>query len=131
MYAHKHNSETLYEDEKFQNRALAAVVASKVFYHLEDLDDALKYALGAGDLFDVTQTTQYVQTLVSKCIDEYISLRKAGKDDIDQRLVSVVERMFERCFDAAKYKQALGIAIESQRSVTVYYLFVLDVYASE
>jgi 26S proteasome regulatory subunit N2 len=79
----------------------------KVFYHLEELDDALRYALGAGPKFDVTSGSEYVQTLLSKCIDEYIRLRVAAyenKEDaaaaaaIDPRLVAIVERMFEKCF---------------------------------
>lgn len=37
-------SEELYENEDFGSRDLAAVVASKVFYHLEELDDSLRYA---------------------------------------------------------------------------------------
>jgi len=68
--------EELYEDEKFRERTLAAVVASKVFYHLEDLDDALKYALGAGAKFDVSNKSEYVETLIAKCIDEYVRQRK-------------------------------------------------------
>jgi hypothetical protein len=35
-----------------------------VFYHLGELDSALTYALGAGSLFDVNDTSDYVQTLV-------------------------------------------------------------------
>ena len=38
----------------------------QVFYHLEELDDALKYALGAGDLFDVAQKNEYVDTLIGE-----------------------------------------------------------------
>jgi len=130
------------------------VVASKVFYHLEELDDALKYALGAGQLFDVAQKSEYVETLVAKCIDEYIRIRvlkttnsAAGGENavgvatgaveeksgdavtatassssttaslvsIDPRLEAIVERMFERCYHDGKYKQALGIALESRR----------------
>ena len=143
--------ETLYEDDSFERRDLAAVVASKVFYHLEELDDALKYALGAGDLFDVSTKSEYVETLVAKCIDEYIAQKQTeynqthkahpkpitlatSSDDsaptpsasassssasasapIDPRLVVVVERMFQRCYDDGQYHQALGIAIESKR----------------
>jgi len=101
------HSETLYEDESFPSRELAAVVASKVFYHLEELDDSLRYALGAGPKFDVNSASEYVQTLLSKCIDEYIRLCVAAyenKEDatktqaIDPRLVAIVERMFDKCF---------------------------------
>ena len=78
-------SETLYEDEKFRSRDLAAVVASKVFYHLEELDDALKYALGAGQLFDLSAKNEYVETLVAKCIDEYIAQRQAEDEALHQQ----------------------------------------------
>jgi len=113
--------EELYEDEDFGQRKLAAVVASKVFYHLEELDDALKYALGAGSLFDIEQSSEYVETLISKCIDEYIRLRvsvmsgKGEEEKMDERLEAVVERMFERCFTDGQYKQALGVALEARR----------------
>jgi len=115
--------EVLYEDESFPSRELAAVVASKVFYHLEELDDALRYALGAGASFDVSQPSEYVQTLLSKCIDEYIRLRVAAyeaKDPssapaIDPRLLNIVERMFESCFAEGLYRHTLGIALESRR----------------
>ncbi len=46
-------SEALYESASFPERELAALVASKVYYHLEEFDDALKFALGAGQRFDV------------------------------------------------------------------------------
>lgn len=117
--------ETLYEDDSFPSRDLAALVASKVFYHLEELDDSLRYALAAGAMFDVTQQTEYVQTLLSKCIDEYIRLRVLAYNNkdpaasaaapIDARLVAIVERLFERCFTDGLYRHTLGIALESRR----------------
>ena len=36
----------------------------QVFYNLGDLDDALTYALGAGRLFDVNESSDYVQTIL-------------------------------------------------------------------
>lgn len=114
--------EALYEDESFPQRQLAALVVSKVFFHLEDLEDAMKYALGAGLLFDLASKTEYVQTIIAKCIDEYIALRVKQFESkykaehiIDPRLENIVERMFERCFLDGEYKQALGIALESRR----------------
>ena len=59
-------SEELSEDESFSERRLASIVASKVFYHLEELDDALKYALSAGDLFDIGSQSEYTETLIGK-----------------------------------------------------------------
>jgi 26S proteasome regulatory subunit N2 len=67
--------EELSEDPSFPARELAASVASKVFFHLEEYNDALRLALGAGEHFDVGAKTEYVSTLVSRCIDEYVTLR--------------------------------------------------------
>jgi 26S proteasome regulatory subunit N2 len=113
--------EELYDDESFQSRNLAALIASKVLYHLEELDDALKYALGAGDLFRLDERSEYVETMISKCVDEYIRVRvllsegKHEEVEEDPRLVVVVEKMFDRCFSDGQFKQALGIALESHR----------------
>jgi len=52
----------------------------------------------------------------ARCIDNYIQARQSEETAvIDDRLVSVVDRMFERCFADGEYKQALGIALESRR----------------
>ncbi|KAL0034615.1 hypothetical protein WJX79_010540 [Trebouxia sp. C0005] len=111
--------EAFYEDETFTHRDLAALVASKVFYHLGELDQALTYALGAGSLFDITEPTEYVQTILSRCVDLYLEQRNSAatgtKVDIDSRLAAIVERMFERCFRDGQYEQAVGIALEARR----------------
>ena len=59
------SSESLYEDENFKHRELAALVSSKVYYHLGSLDNALTYALGAVRLFDVNDKTEYVETIIA------------------------------------------------------------------
>ena len=48
------------------SRHLAASVASKCYYHLEDYSQALRLALAAGPFFDVTARTQYVETSVGE-----------------------------------------------------------------
>lgn len=59
-------SEILHEDKKFQQHQLAALVASKVYYHLGSFEDSLTYALGAGELFDVNSHNEYVETTIGK-----------------------------------------------------------------
>jgi hypothetical protein len=56
----------------------------------------------------------------AKCIDEYIEQRvraAEAKEEalIDERLVAIVERMFDRCMADGQYRQAVGIALESRR----------------
>jgi 26S proteasome regulatory subunit N2 len=43
---------------------LAALVASKVYYHLGEYQESLTFALGAGALFDLNLKTEYVETLI-------------------------------------------------------------------
>jgi 26S proteasome regulatory subunit N2 len=62
------HSEMLYENEQFKERQLAALVASKVYYHLGSFDNALQYALGAERFFDVDETSEYVETILGKLI---------------------------------------------------------------
>ncbi|KAI8467935.1 MAG: 26S proteasome regulatory subunit [Monoraphidium minutum] len=117
--------EALYEDESFKNRELAALIASKVFYHLGELDSALTYALGAGSFFDVNEDSEYVRTLVARCLDQYFELRRreveGGEDglDVDPRLVAVVERMVETACLAGQWEQAVGVALEARRLDTL------------
>ncbi|WIA09523.1 hypothetical protein OEZ85_008919 [Tetradesmus obliquus] len=112
--------EALYEDDEFKDRELAALIASKVFYHLGELDSALTYALGAGTHFNVDEQSEYVQTLIARCLDQYFELRVRqveGKEavDIDPRLVAVVERMLDRCCAHGQFEQAVGVALEGRR----------------
>ena len=113
--------ESLVDEEGFPQPALAASVGSKVFYHLEEYDDALRLALEAGDKFDIMNETKYVQTLVHKAIDSYTERRVAIHEkkqvdvEIDPRMEDIVNRKFEQCFGEGKFKQAIGIALETKR----------------
>ncbi|KAJ0941659.1 putative armadillo-like helical protein [Helianthus annuus] len=113
--------ESLYEDEEFDQRQLAALLVSKVFYYLSELNDSLSYALGAGNLFDVSEQSYYVDTLLAKAIDEYATLRtkaaesKEASADVDLRLEAIVERMLDKCITDGKYQQAIGMSIECRR----------------
>merc|ERR1712142_531050 len=112
--------EVVYEDKMYPTevRQLAALVASKVYYHLGSYEDSLSYALGAGPLFDVNHGSQYVETIIAKCIDSYTARMNeegATRANIDTRLEDIVNRMFDRCFEHKQYRQAVGIAIETRR----------------
>jgi len=109
--------EVVNEDKMYplEVRQMAALVASKVYYHLGSYEDSLTYALKAGKLFDVTSETQYVETIIAKCIDSYTQKRTEEAKDIDPNLEAIVDRMLDKCFLHGQYRQALGIAIETRR----------------
>ncbi|KAI9796755.1 MAG: proteasome regulatory particle base subunit [Piccolia ochrophora] len=65
--------EALYEDESFPERELAALVVSKVYYHLQEYNESMIFALGAGRLFNLDHDGEYEETIISKCVDTYIA----------------------------------------------------------
>lgn len=66
--------EALYEDPSFPERELAALVASKVYYNLQEYNESMVFALGAGKLFDLNHEGEYEDTIISICVDTYIAL---------------------------------------------------------
>lgn len=60
---------------------------------------------------------------IAKCIDHYTKLQVdnfQAKDaseikSVDSRLEDIVNRMFQKCFEEKKFKQVIGIAIETRR----------------
>jgi len=114
--------EEIFDDESFPKRELAAAVASRTYYHMAALDEALRLALGAGEYFNIAESSEYVQTLISKAVDAYVSYRTQVYDTptaeakaLDPRLERIVEKMFQRCCEDGENIQALGIAVEARR----------------
>ncbi|KAL7753562.1 proteasome regulatory particle base subunit [Sorochytrium milnesiophthora] len=109
--------EILSEDPSFKHKELAALVASKVYYHLAEFDESVVFALNAGAQFDLSAKTEYVETIIAKCIDSYIAKCTNNFEDptnavkIDPKLENVVERMFQRCFEDNEYKQVYDLSV--------------------
>ncbi len=64
---HGEHREELSEQDDFPERALASLVASKVYYHLGSFQDSLTFALGAGSKFNVNGTSEYIETMLCEC----------------------------------------------------------------
>ncbi len=56
---------------------MAALVLAKVYYHLQAYNDSMVFALAAGDLFKLDAPGEFEETIVSKCIDQFISVTAA------------------------------------------------------
>lgn len=75
----------------------------------------------SGDKFNLNDRSEYVETLVHKCIDKYIEKRVAIFDRkeegviIDAKMEGVINRMFDRCYEDNQFNQAIGVALESRR----------------
>lgn len=121
--------EELAEDTSFPASKLAAAVASKCFYHLQAYNDALRLALSAGEFFDVSQKSEYIDAMLARCIDEYKSVRQQVEAEaqsaspsgesallaLDPRIEGIVEAMFHRCYADGCFEQALGVALDTYR----------------
>ena len=93
----------------------------------------MRLALCAGKYLDISVRSEYVETILSKCIDEYKSLRlqqeqgaskssgifgaggDSGADDaatkeivIDPKMENIIEQMFQRCYRDHCFEQAIG-----------------------
>lgn len=60
------HSEALYEDESFPERELAALVAAKVYYQLQEYNESMVFALGAGKLLDIHKAGEFEETILGK-----------------------------------------------------------------
>lgn len=111
--------EDLYDDQLFEKRALAALVISKVYYNLGDFEALVKYGLRAENEFDFNEKSQYIETIVSQCINIYLAEAKKrylGEPyEINPQLVSIFEKMVTKCVAANELKLAVGIALETFR----------------
>ncbi|EPT04013.1 26S proteasome regulatory complex non-ATPase subcomplex Rpn2/Psmd1 subunit [Fomitopsis schrenkii] len=124
--------ESLSESEELSKdaRDSAALLASKVYYYLGEYDEALSFALAAGSAFEATAATlgagEYVETVISKAIDRYITSRaaeQAGEGKVDPKLQNIIESIFTRCISDGEFKQAIGIALESRRLDVIKHIY--------
>lgn len=111
--------EELSEDTTFAGFELAAALGSKCFYHLQDYADSLRLALSAGQYLNLSAKSEYVETLLAKCIDQYKVLRIQKETDetvvIDPRMEAIIEQMFLRCYADGCFEQAMGVALDTHR----------------
>lgn len=108
-------------DATFPEHQLAALVLSKVFFHMEKWDESIRLALLAGPLFDIGSKDEFNRTILTKAIDRYVADKAhnfgcPGKARvISPALEETVERMIKNCLELQDYKQIIGIAIDSCR----------------
>lgn len=109
--------EELYEDTEFPAHELAALLVSKVYFNLGDLDASVKFALAAGSVLDLGQKNEYVDTVTAHAIRTYVSQRQAAVDSgevpkDDEYLTRIVESILA---GSVQPSLAIGISLEARR----------------
>lgn len=111
--------ENLYQNKQIPDKQeLLALILSKIYYNLEDYDSAIEWALQAGTKFNLGENNQFVNTIIKKILERYISIRKnnffnENKQQIDQRINKIMERIFQKCIEKGEVNQAIGFSLET------------------
>lgn len=90
-----------------------------------EYENSVNSALKAGRLFDISESSPFVQTVVAKAVDQYVEMRVHNEmypQDlklIDPSLEELVERLISNCLAFNEFKQAIGITIEAHRLDTL------------
>ena len=109
--------EVFYESNNYpaEERQLAALVAAKIYYNLNSMEQALHCALGAENILDLTERSEFIRTILARCIDMYVKQRQESPEkrhgDVpgtDPRLEKLVNRLIQQCFEHRQYRQAMG-----------------------
>lgn len=80
------SSEALCEDDTFEERQLAALVASKVYFHLGEYNESMVFALSAGKHFNIDHPGEFEDTIIGACLS--FSPKQTNKTNSIQRDVS-------------------------------------------
>lgn len=118
-------------DLPLATRQTAAAVASRVFFHLGEPQQALRLALEAGELDFTKKNDPYSKRLVAAALDAYIAHRRKEDDDdttpaaIDTTatdpipiipLQALVFKLLTISCEAGHAADALGIAMEAREA---------------
>lgn len=106
-------------ESTFDGKQKVAYLISKVYYHLEEYEESVEYALESGPFFDLKNKTVFVDCIVSKGLDSYIKQCQDKYDHKSQEINVKTENLFERIFqnsiEQKSFKSAIGISLEARR----------------
>jgi 26S proteasome regulatory subunit N2 len=88
-------------------------VLSKVYYQLQEYNESMVFALGAGELFDIDDPTEYEETIIAKCIDTYIALCAMHNPPTPASKTASGNAEFNDTFTGAKGSTAAAVSSTS------------------
>jgi 26S proteasome regulatory subunit N2 len=92
----------------------AALLTSKVYYHLGDLDKAVTFAIESGGTFTPSSTDEFTSTVVAHAIKTYIHSLNTPETPIVGPLEAIVRSVLTELINSEKYAQVLCLAIETR-----------------
>jgi hypothetical protein len=118
-----------------ESRQFASLLASKLYFYLGSLEEAVDAALLADSAFtrespsvDLSKNTQavkeYQDTIIAKCLDRAIRQR-ARSQEVDGRLSSIVQGVLEGSLGHAEMEVAGAAKLVSWNSTKYNVVFIL------
>lgn len=105
------------DDEQFPDRELVALLLSKIYFFLNDYDEALSYALRAGSHFDINSTSHsdFTEILINKAIEKYIKgCQEKEQEPEHAEYKKIVDVAIENSLAKGDIKSPLGISLDTQ-----------------
>lgn len=124
------NLESLFKSNELpEKQKLIALILSKIYYNLELYDSAIDWGLEAGEMFNILERSQYINTILKKIIEKYVSIKKHNffneeKIGLDEKIKRIVERIFTKCIENKEVNQAIGFSLESYDLDRVIYTYI-------
>ena len=118
MVDHLEDITALATSEDIYFKEHSALLASKVYFHMNESDMALKYALEAGVKYIVGEKSKYEENMKYKCIEESIRLL-SEKQEAPPKLIAVLDNIISNCISCKEFNQAIGIALETMQMDTL------------
>jgi 26S proteasome regulatory subunit N2 len=93
-----------------------AYLLAKLYFYLNDYDEALKYALQSGEEFNIrTARDEFTEILVNKCIEKFIeSCRAEERSPEHDEYKTIVDFVVKNSIDHGEYRMPLGIALDTR-----------------
>lgn len=102
-----------------ETRQFAALIASRVYFHLGEFDQSVNFALAAGKAFDSTKRSLFTDTILCRCIDQYVQHQKSQDSVLDPRLetlfIALNESWVLQNETLEDVKEMIGFALHARR----------------
>lgn len=95
--------------------SLAFLLLAKLNFHLGNFDESVAFALQAGEVFNIEDSSQFVETILAVILDKYTEARVHQKADIVAALDGIFTRVVQRCLHDREFKQLIGMSLDCRR----------------
>ena len=102
-------------NSKFELASVAFLLLAKLNFHLGNFDESVRFALQAGDVFNIEDNTQFAETILAVILDKYTEARVLNRSEVVSALEAIFTRVVSRCLRDREFKQLIGMSLDCRR----------------